>query len=58
MVVNEEGLPEVLEIKEGLSDGLDIQAMAAVAGWRFQPAMKDGQPVAVLITVQVEFHLY
>jgi TonB family protein len=58
VVVNEEGLPEVLEIKEGLSDGLDIQAMAAVAGWRFQPAMKDGQPVAVLITVQVEFHLY
>jgi TonB family protein len=58
VVVNEKGFPEVLQITQGLGEGLDTQAVAAVAKWRFQPAMKDGQPVAVLINVQVTFHLY
>jgi TonB family protein len=58
VVVNEKGLPEVLEIKKGLGEGLDTQAMATVSKWRFQPAMREGQPVAVLIYVQVRFHLY
>jgi TonB family protein len=57
VVVNERGFPELLEITQGLGYGLDIQALAAVAQWRFKPAMKDGQPVAVLINVEVEFHL-
>jgi TPR repeat protein len=29
-----------------------------VHNWRFQPALKNGQPVAVQIAVEVEFHLY
>jgi len=29
----------------------------AVQGWRFQPAMREGQPVAVRITVETSFHL-
>ena len=58
VVVNEKGLPEVLEIKKGLGEGLDTQTMATVSKWRFQPAMREGQPVAVLIYVQVRFHLY
>jgi TonB family protein len=58
VAVNEKGFPEVLQIIQSLGEGLDTQALAAVAGWRFQPAMKNGQPVAVLINVQVTFHLY
>ena len=58
LAVNEKGLPEVLEIAQSLGEGLDTHALAAVAQWRFQPAMKNGQPVAVLINVQVSFHLY
>jgi TonB family protein len=58
VAVNEKGFPEVLQIAQSLDEGLDTQALAAVAGWRFQPAMKDGQPVAVLINVQVTFRLY
>jgi TonB family protein len=58
VAVNEKGFPEVLEIAQSLGEGLDTHALAAVAQWRFQPAMKNGQPVAVLINVQVRFHLY
>src|SRR5207237_214881 len=57
VVVNENGSPEVLEIVRGLGEGLDTQALATVAGWRSKPAMKNGQPVAVLINVEVNFHL-
>jgi TonB family protein len=57
IAVNEKGFPEVLEITRGLGEGLDTQALAAVAGWRFEPAKKNGQPVAVLINVQVTFRL-
>jgi TonB family protein len=57
VVVNEKGFPEILEIMRGLGEGLDIRALTAVAGWTFKPAMKNGEPVAVLINVQVDFHL-
>jgi TPR repeat protein len=38
--------------------GLDDKAMEAVRQWRFKPAMKDGEPVAVQINVETSFHLY
>jgi TonB family protein len=37
---------------------LDEKAIEAVQKWRFQPATKDGEPVAVLINVETTFHLY
>jgi TonB family protein len=57
VAVNEKGFPEILEITRGLGEGMDIQALVAVAGWRFKPALKNGQPVAVLINVEVSFRL-
>jgi TonB family protein len=57
-VINEKGIPEVVEIVRSLGDGLDTEALAAVTGWRFRPAMKKGEPVAVAITVEVRFRLY
>jgi TonB family protein len=47
----------VLETTQGHGEGLDTQALAAVAGWRFKPAMKDGQAVAVLMNIEVSFRL-
>jgi outer membrane biosynthesis protein TonB len=32
--------------------------MEAVQKWRFDPALKDGKPVTVQISVEVEFKLY
>jgi protein TonB len=43
---------------KGLGEGLDTQALIAVSDWRFKPAVKDGQPVAVIINVDVNFELY
>jgi TonB family protein len=57
VVVNEKGLPEILEVTRGLGGGLDIQALTAVAGWTFKPAVRYGEPVAVLMTVNVSFRL-
>ena len=41
-----------------LGMGLDEKAIEAVRNWKFEPAKKDGKPVAVQINVEVNFHLY
>jgi protein TonB len=37
--------------------GLDREAVEAVKRWRFKPAMRKGQPVAVLVTLELAFTL-
>ena len=37
--------------------GLDETAIEAVKGWQFEPGTKDGQPVPVLVTVELSFAL-
>jgi outer membrane biosynthesis protein TonB len=51
-------VPEVLEVTKGLGEGLDVKALIAVSEWRFNPAVKDGHPVAVAVNVEVNFKLY
>ena len=58
VVVNEKGLPEILEVTKDLGEGLDIQSLLTVAEWRFHPATLNGQPVAVQISVEVSFRLF
>ena len=42
-----------------LGYGLDEQAFEAIKRWRFRPATRsDGSPVAVIVAVEVTFHLY
>ncbi len=42
-----------------LGHGLDEEAFEAIKRWRFKPATRpDGTPVAVLVEVEVTFHLY
>lgn len=57
VVVNESGLIENPRIKRGLEPSLDEAAKEAVAQWRFEPATRDGQPVPVSATVEVNFRL-
>jgi protein TonB len=38
--------------------GLDEKAIEAVKQYRFKPAIKDGKPVMVNVTVEVNFKLY
>ena len=58
LIVNAEGVPTAVHILSPLGAGLDAKAVQAVKSWKFKPAEKDGQPVAVTIAVQVDFHLY
>jgi periplasmic protein TonB len=58
LVVGPDGKPRDIKVLRTLGLGLDEKAMEAVKNWRFDPALKDGKPVAVQITVEVTFHLY
>ncbi|MGD0416473.1 MAG: energy transducer TonB [Terriglobales bacterium] len=57
MVVGSDGLPRDIKVARSLSPELDEAATVAVRQWKFVPATKDGAPVAVLISVEVSFHL-
>jgi TonB family protein len=57
IVVDEQGLPRNFKVVKPLGLGLDEKAIEAVQKWRFSPAKKDGKPVAVLATVEVNFRL-
>lgn len=58
LIVDEQGHPRDIRVVRGLGLGLDAKAIEAVKQWRFQPAMKDGHPVNVEISVELGFKLY
>ena len=58
LIVGQDGRPRDIRVARTLGLGLDEKAIEAVKTWRFEPAMKDGKPVAVMINVEVSFRLY
>ena len=58
LIVDDQGRPRDIRVVRGLGMGLDAKAIEAVKQWKFQPAMKDGRPVNVQISVEVGFKLY
>jgi len=57
VVVDEKGNPRELKVIRPLGLGLDQKAIEAVEKWKFKPGMKDGKPVAVQATIEVNFRL-
>ncbi len=57
VVVDEKGYPRDLKVLRSLGLGLDQKAIEAVEKWRFKPGLKDGKPVAVAATIEVNFRL-
>jgi TonB family protein len=57
LIVDIDGAPHRIQVARSLGLGLDEQAVNAVQRWRFDPAKKGGQPVAVQINVPVSFRL-
>lgn len=45
------------QVVKSLEPGLDQKAIEAVAQWQFRPGMRDGNPVDVLATFEVNFRL-
>ncbi|HLH07221.1 MAG TPA: energy transducer TonB [Terriglobales bacterium] len=58
LIVDANGRPRDVKVARTLGMGLDQKAIEAVRNWKFEPAMKDGRPVAVQINVEVNFRLY
>lgn len=58
IVVGPDGRVHDVRIQRSLGLGLDQKAMEAVRTWKFEPAQKDGQAVAVQMSVEVSFRLY
>jgi TonB family protein len=58
LIVDTHGNPQNPRVVHPLGMGLDEKALQAVQLYRFKPAMKDGRPVPVAITVAVNFRLF
>ena len=58
LIVGPDGRPRDIKVTRTLGLGLDEKAVEAVKQWKFDPAIKDGKPVAVQISVEVSFRLY
>ena len=57
VVIGTDGLAHDINVVSGIDSGLDLNAVAAVQQWQFQPGTKDGEPVAVRAQIEVNFRL-
>jgi TonB family protein len=55
--VDAAGHPTNLKVVRSLGLGLDEKAIEAVEKWKFRPGYKDGKPVTVAATIEVNFRL-
>jgi TonB family protein len=58
LVVDPSGIPRDIQVVRPLGLGLDEKAYDVISTWKFEPAKKDGKPVAAQIMVEVNFRLY
>jgi TonB family protein len=55
--IGTDGIAHNLHVLEGLGLGLDEKALKAIDRWRFRPGSKEGSPVPVAATIEVNFRL-
>lgn len=58
VIVGPDGKAHDPKVQRSLGMGLDEKAIEKIREWKFEPAKKDGQAVAVMVSVEVSFHLY
>jgi len=56
-IVTAQGRADEIQVVRSLDAGLDANAVASVSQWLFKPGMKDGQPVDVAVTIEINFKL-
>jgi protein TonB len=57
IVILKDGAVGDVKVLRGLGFGLDEKAASAVRNWRFAPARRLGEPVDVIVEVEVDFSL-
>ena len=57
LVVDPSGKGRDIRVIRSLGLGLDEKAIEAVNKWKFRPGLRNGQPVAVMATIEVNFRL-
>jgi hypothetical protein len=55
LVIDETGQPQHIALMKPLGAGLDERAIDKVRSWKFQPVIRDGKPVPVMINVEFNF---
>jgi TonB family protein len=58
VAIGPDGAVRDAKLVRSLDPWLDVKAMEEVRTWRFQPARKQGLPVAAVINVEVNFNLH
>ena len=58
LTVDKEGSVRDVHVTRSSDKRLDQSAIDTVKQWKFKPAMRDGKPIAVLTSVEVDFRLY
>jgi TonB family protein len=57
-VIGPDGKPHEIALGQPIGFGLDENAIAAIRNATFEPALKNGHPVAVALDLTVQFHIY
>jgi TonB family protein len=57
VVIDSDGVPSETDVFRHLTPGLDASAIEAVRHWRFAPATKNNQPIALGSMIEVNFKL-
>lgn len=58
LVVRADGTPANIRVTRSLDpDGLDGEAVRAASQWRFAPGRLNGNPVDVVASIQIDFHV-
>jgi bla regulator protein blaR1 len=58
LIVDAQGNPRRVQVVRHLGKGLDKKAVEAVRQYKFAPAIRNGEPVAVEVNIEVNFRLY
>ena len=58
LTVGADGTPSDIRVSRSVGLGLDQEAIEALQKWSFKPGTKDGNPVPVAVSVQVQFHIF
>ncbi len=57
VIVTADGRASIVKVQKSLGLGLDEKAIEAVGAWKFSPGKKDGKPVPVEASIEVNFRL-